>query len=304
MNDVRRQLIVNERNGQIIKWYDGKIPPGSEWRNQIDSRLQAAHVILLFMSPHFIKSKYCYEVEGKAALLRHQSGGAHVIPIILRPCAWEQTPFGSLQALPKDAPPISRWVDRDEACLDTARGVMAVVDGLTKLLKPSSAVPNTSARHIKPEANEAQLIYCKRCGASPGSRSECTGNYTNHDFVAGIANTYCKRCGASPGSRSECTGNYTNHDFVAGIANTYCKRCGASPGSRSECTGNYTNHDFVAGIANTYCKRCGASPGSRSECTGNYTSHDFVAGIANTYCKRCGASPGSRSECTGNYTSS
>jgi hypothetical protein len=131
MNDVRRQLIVYERNGRILKWYDRMIPPGSEWRDQIDAKLMTARVVLLFMSPHFIESRYCYEVEGETALRRHKAGEARVVPIVLRPCAWEETPFGAIQALPRDAKPISRWTDRDEACLDAARGVMKVVDELT-----------------------------------------------------------------------------------------------------------------------------------------------------------------------------
>jgi len=127
MNDVRRQMIVYERNGRIIKWHDRMIPAGGEWRTEIDGRLERSHVVLLFMSPHFIESRYCYEVEGEVALRRHREGSARVIPIILRPCDWHETPFGELQALPPDGRPLSLWPDRDEVCLLTARGVMAAI---------------------------------------------------------------------------------------------------------------------------------------------------------------------------------
>lgn len=130
MNDVRRQLAIYQRKGRILKWHDRKIPPGTEWRRQIDDRLHRARIVLLFMSPHFLDSDYCYEIEGEAALLRHDSGHARVLPIILRPCSWEEAPFGKLQALPRDARPVTTWQNRDEACLDVARGVMAVVDEL------------------------------------------------------------------------------------------------------------------------------------------------------------------------------
>jgi hypothetical protein len=151
MTDVRRQLVVYERNGRILKWHDRMIPPGSEWRVGIDARLETARVILLFMSPHFIESRYCYEVEGYAALQRHQTGHAKVIPIILRPCAWHETPFGNLQALPTDGKPITRWRDRDEACLDAATGVMKAVDELTTAnLFSSAPVQSTVApRRLK-----------------------------------------------------------------------------------------------------------------------------------------------------------
>ncbi len=132
MDEVRRQLIVFEREKRIVKWHDRMIPPGSDWKNQIDVRLHNAKIILLFMSPHFIESKYCYEIEGKEALKRHDAGEAVVIPVVLRPCAWDASPFGNLQALPKDAKPISTWQNVDSASLDVARRVMSKVDELNE----------------------------------------------------------------------------------------------------------------------------------------------------------------------------
>lgn len=124
MDDVRRQLVVYERRGRILKWHDREIPPGTEWREHIDARLGRAKIVLLFVSPDFLDSDYCYENEGEAAL----AGDARVIPVILRPCSWEESPFSKLQALPRDAKPVTTWSNRDEACLDVARGIMKVVD--------------------------------------------------------------------------------------------------------------------------------------------------------------------------------
>lgn len=132
MNEVRRQLVIYEREGHLIKWHDRQIPPGSEWKKEIDQRLRNARIILLFMSPHFIESKYCYEIEGQEALSRHLSGEAVVIPVILRPCAWDASPFGELQALPKDAKAISTWDNIDEASLDVAQNVFKIANGLNK----------------------------------------------------------------------------------------------------------------------------------------------------------------------------
>lgn len=124
MDVVRLQLVVRERLGEIVKWHDRMIPSGNEWRNQIDDRIERAHVILLFMSPHFLASRYCYQIEGEIALRRHREGTARVIPVVLRACDWTVTPFGELQALPKDGIPITQWPDRDQASLDVARGIM------------------------------------------------------------------------------------------------------------------------------------------------------------------------------------
>ncbi len=124
MDEIRRQLVVRERMGEIVKWHDRMIPAGDEWRTQIDNRIERANVILLFMSPHFLESRYCYEIEGEIALRRHQDGSARVIPVVLRACDWTVTPFGALQGLPRDGVPITQWPDIDQASLDIARGIM------------------------------------------------------------------------------------------------------------------------------------------------------------------------------------
>ena len=172
MNDVRRQLVVYERNGRILKWHDRKIPPGSDWRQQIDTRLERARIVLLFMSPHFIDSQYCYEVEGQVALRRHAAGEAKVVPVILRPCSWEETPFGALQALPRGVKPVSRWEDRDEACLDVARGVMMLVDELvtSQSSRPGEEPGLREATALTDTESAAQLPPV-RC-SSPACRSQ------------------------------------------------------------------------------------------------------------------------------------
>lgn len=256
MNDVRRQLIVYERNGRILKWHDRMIPPGADWRGQIDGRLESAQIVLLFMSPHFIESRYCYEVEGEVALRRHKAGQTRVVPIVLRPCAWEETPFGDLQALPAAAKPISRWADRDEACLDAARGVMRVVDELTKphpnspILVHAQGTPVSASTHDPSGAMvaaNAEVVYCDRCGHQAGEQSSCTGQYTHHSFMSGHFGDYCSRCGVRPGTKSVCTGQYTHHDFTHNVSKSVnCSRCGVLPGTKTTCTGQYTHHAFTA----------------------------------------------------------
>lgn len=103
------------------------ILPGSDWRAEIDSNLQSADIVLLLVSPDFIASDYCYDVEMATALRRHNLEQCIVIPIILRSVDFAPAPFASLQALPKNARPITLWADRDEAFLDVAKGIRALV---------------------------------------------------------------------------------------------------------------------------------------------------------------------------------
>jgi hypothetical protein len=123
LSNLRRQNL-------IAGWHDRKIMAGSEWRDVIDEHLASSKVILLLVSSNFIDSDYCYGVEMKRALERHAAKDAHVIPIILRPCDWHNTPFGKLQALPTDGKPVTKWNTQDDAFYNIALGIRTVVESL------------------------------------------------------------------------------------------------------------------------------------------------------------------------------
>jgi len=129
---LETHLALLKREGTLDTWHDRKITAGDEWKRQIDHHLQEANIILLLISPDFIASDYCYDIEMKRALERHEKGEAVVIPVIIRPTDWYGAPFGELQALPKDAKPVTTWENRDEAWLDVARGIRRVAERLRK----------------------------------------------------------------------------------------------------------------------------------------------------------------------------
>src|SRR6266566_3008377 len=66
-------------------------------------------------------------------LIRHTTGEARVIPILLKPTpSWETTPLGALQALPTDAKPITAWSSRDKALADVVEGLRRAVEAVQK----------------------------------------------------------------------------------------------------------------------------------------------------------------------------
>ena len=109
--------------GLIGSWHDRQISAGTEWANVIDDNLNIADVILLLISVDFLASDYCYDIELKRAMERHEAGEARVIPIVLKLVDWGNAPFGKLQALPKNAKPVMKWDDRDEAFLNISQGL-------------------------------------------------------------------------------------------------------------------------------------------------------------------------------------
>src|SRR5215813_7728622 len=107
LEKLKRHLSSLRRQQLIEPWYDGDISAGTEWEQEIKKHLNEAHIILLLISSDFINSDYCYDVEMKHAMVRHERKEATVIPIIVRPVTWQETPIGNkklgdLQALPKN----------------------------------------------------------------------------------------------------------------------------------------------------------------------------------------------------------
>jgi hypothetical protein len=108
---------------------------GSEWEGVIDAHLNDAQVVLLLISADFIDSKYCYDIEMKRALARHEDRQALVIPIMLRAMSLKGTPFAKLQALPKDAKQVVTWADRDSAFVDITDGLRNAIQDLVGVAK-------------------------------------------------------------------------------------------------------------------------------------------------------------------------
>jgi TIR domain/CYTH domain len=124
--ELHKHLRPLEVEGRIRLWHDRMIPPGAEWGSHIDVNLRAADLVLILVSPDFLASAYCTGVELAFAMERHSAGEAIVVPVIARPCDWRTAPFAKLQALPKNASPISSWDDQDEALADVTQGIRAL----------------------------------------------------------------------------------------------------------------------------------------------------------------------------------
>lgn len=116
-----------EREGAISTWHDRRITAGDALGQRIDEHLESADIVLLLVSPDFLASDYCHDVEMQRALARDKEGTARVIPVILRPCDWQHSSFADLLAAPTDGNPITKWANEDEAFLDVVQKIRAAL---------------------------------------------------------------------------------------------------------------------------------------------------------------------------------
>jgi replicative DNA helicase len=148
-NALEEHLAIYKRTGLIELWCDRRITPGDAWNHEILTELRGAEVILLLISPSFIASDFCHEVELSIAMERYELGLANVVPICIRPVVWQGSAFDKLQCLPKDALAVTEWPNEDQVWKQIATSLRPILE--TALLrqvfrhadrvKPEKAIP-------------------------------------------------------------------------------------------------------------------------------------------------------------------
>jgi len=153
LNKLKTHLKPLQRQGLIDVWHDRDISAGTEWEQEISERLNEATIILLLVSPDFMNSDYCYSVEMKRALERHERKESIVIPVILRPIYWQGV-LGKLQALPTGAKPVGdrSWHNVGEALYDVAEGIRTVVEQISAKLTAQTE----EEQQAQPSASSAE----------------------------------------------------------------------------------------------------------------------------------------------------
>ena len=155
---LEKGLAMLKRQGAIDTWHDRRIPAGDVLDSSIDAAMEAADVVLLLVSPDFLASSYCYDVEMKRAMERHEQREARLIPVILRPCDWQESPLRSFLATPKDGKPITKWADIDEAFQDVVASIRAA---LPKQQTTAVAPPPLSRAVREPMPRSSNLRLAK-----------------------------------------------------------------------------------------------------------------------------------------------
>lgn len=177
LHELHKHLSSLHRQGLINTWFDGDIVEGTEWRAHLLDHLHSAQVILLLISPDFIASRFCYDVEMAIALRRHEENEARVIPVLLRPVEWYGLPFARIQAAPGGGKPVTLWDDRDAAFLDVTRRIR-------KSMRELLAKPEGREREKTPMKNDTTQ---KSCPAVEQSRQPSSVPWTIKNYIGTVS---------------------------------------------------------------------------------------------------------------------
>jgi hypothetical protein len=128
------QLAELIRKGSVFMDVDS-IALGRDFRQILQERLESCDLMLALIGPGWMDVKDASgnrrldsPTEMIRAVQRHAEGSARVIPVTFRHADWERAPFAKLQALPKDAMPISSWHDQSEGWNNVAKGIRTAVE--------------------------------------------------------------------------------------------------------------------------------------------------------------------------------
>lgn len=117
-----------KQQGIVHQWYDRVISSETEFQGYIDENLEQSDLIILVVSASFLLSGYCSGREMTSALVRHDSGDALVIPLILRPSIWQAILLRDLKVFPTEGKPVTTWESLDQAWDDVIAGIREVID--------------------------------------------------------------------------------------------------------------------------------------------------------------------------------
>lgn len=114
-------------------WDDRRISAGSDWYAAIQQAMAQARVAILLISADFLASEFISAEEVPRLLARRQAEGLHIVPLLVRACAWQHVPWlSSIQSRPSDSRALAAGSD---AQIDA--DLTALAHEIAQLLTPT-----------------------------------------------------------------------------------------------------------------------------------------------------------------------
>lgn len=112
-----------KRIAEIETWSDQQIESGEEWDKEIKAALHSADVAIVLLSTPVLNSTYIMETEVPILLDKKEREGILFIPVIVRPCLWQEFDWISrIQGAIGGNTPLAKMdeVEQEEVLVDLA----------------------------------------------------------------------------------------------------------------------------------------------------------------------------------------
>lgn len=152
-NILEVHLAQLKRANIITSWHDTMVDAGDDLDKSINQELEDSDIILLLVSPYFLASSYCYNIELQRALEKHNTEEAKIIPVIVNPCEWLESPLKKLKAVPKDGKPISKYPNQHDAFLEITTAIRKIAEKIPLIVTNQNTQAKTSIPPSQPSTS-------------------------------------------------------------------------------------------------------------------------------------------------------
>jgi tetratricopeptide (TPR) repeat protein len=158
LNELQVHLSPVTRTGKVDVWDDNKIGIGTRWRNEIETALNFAKVVVLLLSGNFLSSTFISEYELPAALTAMETEGVFIVPVVLRPfkCRDDDNTLSEFQSVNPPDKTLSEMEipERDRCWIKVVDEILA---DLKLPLKVPAAKPS-SISDLQPSASQEPAL--------------------------------------------------------------------------------------------------------------------------------------------------
>lgn len=153
------------QKGETFLWSDSPVKSGDEWKKTLAHFIAQADIAILLISADFLASDFIMNEELPRLLERHQKGLV-ILPVIIRPCAWQMVGWlARLQVLPRGGKPLSSQKDLDQALYDVAMHIIEIGEAITaqkvsddrQVIEPSGISSRTTMG--SPQITTARQVF-------------------------------------------------------------------------------------------------------------------------------------------------
>lgn len=125
----------------------------------LNNFLEAADIVLFLVSAELLGSEHAAPKVLASLLRSAEARGTAVLPVVVRPCMWTDTPFASYSVLPYGGRTIATASNADEALLEVVEAITAILDDSPAMPAEETALAEEhEAVAPQPEPTPARMV--------------------------------------------------------------------------------------------------------------------------------------------------
>jgi TIR domain len=188
-------ILPLQQANQISFWSERHILPGASRTEHIREQLDQADYIVLLLSADFFADEDCQTLM-QQALRRSRTDKVPLVPLLLRPVTWQETPLGDLACLPSNGKPVTLWEHPDEGFYMCAREMFHLLLG-RKQADPSPTPNPIQTGTTYSASSTSNKLHCPQCQSTDLTLSRTDEGYYGYWCAGHKSFLTCPRCSSA-----------------------------------------------------------------------------------------------------------